>query len=96
MQTDTTSQNTPSVYHFIVLFVSTILSPTVQLSCKLKLVHLESSIVRNFFYRVFFVTLKLLLLQSLKFIFDSLDFVILPQHKAKSTNISTITLHLHQ
>lgn len=46
MQTDTTSQNTPSVYHFIVVFVSAILSSTVQFSCKLELLQVEYLIVR--------------------------------------------------
>lgn len=41
MQSDTTSQNTPSVYHFIVVFVSAILSATVQFSCKLELLQVE-------------------------------------------------------
>lgn len=48
MQTDTTSQNTPSVYHFIVVFVSAILSSTVQFSCKLELLQVEYLIVRLF------------------------------------------------
>lgn len=48
MQTDTTSQNTPSVYHFIVVFVSAILSSIVQFSCKLELLQVEYLIVRLF------------------------------------------------
>lgn len=56
MQTDTTSPDTPSVYHFIVVFVSAILSSTVQFSCKLELLQVEYLIVRLFVIACNFLT----------------------------------------
>lgn len=95
MQTDTTSQNTPSVYHFIVLFVSAILSSTVQFSCKLELLQVEYLVVRLFVIACNFLLQKIIT-RSLEFISQSLSFVIIMLLHRCPLNSSKLTLHLQQ